>query len=259
MKSLDVGIAAGQNSDFYLNFLLDNMRRTMDTTDVRVIVCINNYVQFDLEVLKRWPGEVEYHYLNTETVPGSEGHGLALNFLLDQMTAKYGMFIDCDIGFLAKSWDTWMLQQLEPGKIEVVGTEYTNVSKYRGFPNTIVCAFHTEFLQASEIDFRPLLEPRTSEYIVQTEAEAHAWGTSVGQRILLDCGYQLPLKVRGAGADGKPIRFVGTGVLGCGQEHHVDNQPFLTHLKGSSVKDKNDPGANLWMQRVEAHLKRNGL
>jgi hypothetical protein len=259
MKSIDVGIACGQNSDFYVHFLLDNMRRTMDATDVRVILCINNYKQFDLEVLRRWPGEIEYHYLDTDTVPGSEGHGMALNFLLEQMTAKYGMFVDCDIGFLTKGWDTWMLGQLDPGKIEVVGTEYTNPSKYRGFPNTIVCAFHTKFLQETGIDFRPLLHPRTSEYIVQTQAESYAWATPVGQKILLDCGYQLPQKVRGAGADGKPIKYAGTGYLGVGQEHQVDGQPFLTHLKGSSVKDKNDEGANFWMQRIENWLQQKGL
>jgi hypothetical protein len=259
MNKVDIGVACGQNSDFYVNFLLDNMRRTMSVTDARIILCINNYKEFDLEVIKQWQGEIEYHYLNTDTVPGSEGHGLALNFLLSKMTAKHGMFVDCDIGFLAKGWDSWMLQQLDQGKIEVVGTEYTNSSKYRGFPNTIVCAFHTEFLQSSGIDFRPLLEPRTSEYIVQTDAEAHAWGTPIGHRILLDCGYQLPLKVRNAGCDGKPIKFVGTGVLGCGQEHHVDGKPFLTHLKGSSVKDKNDPGAKLWMQKIEQFLTKNGI
>lgn len=257
--TLDIGIAAGNNSDFYLNFLLNNMSRTMLLESVRIIVCINNYRQFDLEVLKRWPGDIECHYLDTETVPGSEGHGLALNFLLSKMTATYGAFVDSDIGFLAKNWDTWMISQLKPGSIEVVGTEYTNQSKYRNFPNTIVCAFRTQFMQSTNIDFRPLLEPRTSEYIVQTEAEAHAWGTPVGQRILLDCGYQLPLKVRGAGADGVPIPYVGTGVIGIGQEHHIQGIPAMTHLKGSSVKDKNDPGANLWMQRIEAYLKQMGI
>jgi hypothetical protein len=259
MTKLDVGIACGNNSDFYVRFLLDNMRRTMTVSDVRVILCINNYEQFDLTALEAWPGTIEYHYLKTDTVPGSEGHGMALNFLLSKMTAEFGMFVDCDIGFLAKGWDEWMLSQLVQGKIEVVGTEYTNASKYRGFPNTIVCAFHTKFLQETKIDFRPLLEPRTSEYIVQTEAESHAWGTPVGQRILLDCGYQLPQKVRGAGADGLPIRYAGTGYLGVGQEHHVNGQPFLTHLKGSSVKDKNDAGANLWMQRIQAWLQQRGL
>lgn len=260
MNSFDIGIPCGQNSDFYVAFLLENMAKTMISTkeETRIILGINNYRQFDLSVLEPWRERfnIEHHFVDTNTPPGSVGHAMVLEFLLNQMTSTFGAFIDCDIGFLECGWDTIMINELCTGtNTEAFGLQYTNVQKYQGFPNLIVCAFRPAYVKNLKIDFRPLLDPPNSEYVVQTELEARSWNSQIGATVILDCGFRFPLKMIESGASGKIIPFVGTGILGIGQEHHFNGKPFLTHLKGSSVKDKNHNGANTWMKIVRNFLK----
>lgn len=263
-KAFDIAIPCGNNSDFYVQFLLENMAKTMGSKkeDCRIILGINNYDQFDLSVLDPWRDrfDIEHHYINTDTPPGSLGHAIVLETLLSMMTAPYGAFVDCDIGFLEHGWDLIMIGELNKGKkTEAFGLQYTNTRKYQGFPNLIVCAFRPPYVQNLNIDFKPLLDPPSSEYVVKTELEAKAWDSQIGETVILDCGFQFPLKMVESGATGKIIPYVGTGILGIGQEHHYNGAPFLTHLKGSSVKDRNDSGANLWMTAIRAYLKRIGL
>lgn len=264
MTTLDLCVPCGNNSDFYVDFLLENMSKTMGSgkEDTRIILGINNYDQFDLNVIEKWRHRfnIEHHYINTDTPPGSLGHAIVLETLLSKMTAPYGAFIDCDIGFLTHGWDLIMVGELvkNPG-VEAFGLEYTNKRKYQSFPNLIVCAFRPAYVQKLNIDFKPLLDPPSSEYIVKTESEAKAWGSQVGATVVLDCGYQFPLKMCEAGALGTVVPYVGTGIIGLGQEHHYFGRPYLTHLKGSSVKDKNDPGANQWMSRIRQYISTSGV
>jgi len=260
MSAFDIGIPCGNNSDFYVQFLLKNMAKTMmaPKEDTRIILGINNYKQFDLSVLDPWRDRfnIEHHYVDTDTPPGSVGHAMVLEFLLDQMTATFGAFIDCDIGFLEYGWDTIMIRELCTGtNTEAFGLQYTNVRKYQGFPNLIVCAFRPAYVKNLKIDFRPLLDPPNSEYVVQSDLEARAWNSQIGQTVVLDCGFRFPLKMIESGASGKIIPYAGTGILGIGQEHHYNGKPYLTHLKGSSVKDRNNHGANAWMLAVETFLE----
>jgi len=261
-KGFDLAVPCGNNSDFYVDFLLENMSRTMGSSkhDTRIILGINNYDQFDLSVIEKWRHrfDIEHHYVNTDTPPGSLGHAKVLNFLLNQMNAPYGAFVDCDIGFLTYDWDHIMIGELVKN-VDAFGLEYTNKRKYQSFPNLIVCGFKPQFVQSLNIDFSPLLDPPSSEYVVKTELESKAWNTPVGATVVLDCGYQFPLRMFEAGAKGHALPYVGPGVLGIGQEHHYAGRPYLTHLKGSSVKDKNDRGANDWMTRVRQYISNVGL
>lgn len=263
-KAFDIGVPCGNNSDFYVDFLLENMSKTMASgkEETRIILGINNYDQFDLNVIEKWRHrfDIEHHYINTDTLPGSLGHAMVLETMLSKMNASYGAFVDCDIGFLMPAWDLIMVGELQksPG-VEAFGVEYTNKRKYQNFPNLTVCAFRPKFVQNLSIDFKPLLDPPSSEYVVKTQLESKAWDTPIGSTVVLDCGYQFPLKMCEAGAKGIALPHMGTGVLGVGQEHHYNGKPYLTHLKGSSIKDKNHPGALAWMGRIRQYISAIGL
>lgn len=260
MKSeiLEIGIPCGNNSDFFADFLLRNICKTKsDAIKHRMILGINNYESFDLGVLQKFQGtfEIEYFFIKTDTLPGSVGHALTLSAILERMNSKVGVFLDVDVAFLTKNWDKTFIDEIKNDTI-VFGTSYENPNKYRNFPSLTACSFDIEKIKNLNIDFKPLMDPPDSKYVVQTQLESKAWNKRIGDIVVLDCGYQLPLKVLESGYFGKAIPYQARGILGIGQEFHYLGNPFLTHMKGSSTCDENNSKSKRWTAAIENHISK---
>lgn len=256
-KRLDIGIPCGNNSDFFVNFLLDNIVKTKsNNVDIKVILGINNYDTFDVKVIEKFDSyfETELFYVKTDTEPGAVGHALTLSAILERMDSEVGMFLDVDTAFLVKDWDEVFSQEITD-KYVAFGTAYVNPRKYQNFPMLTACSFNTPIVKSLNIDFRPLMDPPDSKYIVKTEIEARAWGKSIGEQVVLDCGYKFPLRVIEAGYEGKIIPYCGTGKLGIGQEFHRNGLPFMTHMKGSSTCNEKHPTTVQWTKSITNYLK----
>jgi len=256
--SLEIGIPCGNNSDFFVNFLLDNIVKTRSgLIEQKVILGINNYEKFDLNVLEKFRDRFsfEYFFIKTDTEPGAVGHALTLSAILSRMKSSIGMFLDSDTAFLAKDWDEVFVNEIKD-KCVAYGMAYTNPRKYQNFPMLTACSFDIAKIQSMNIDFRPLMDPPDSRYVVKTELESKAWNKKIGETVVLDCGYQFPLRVIETGYTGSVIPYAGTGVLGVGQEFHRNGVPFVTHMKGSSTCGSSHPTTINWTSSINKYLTR---
>lgn len=253
---IDIGICT--NSEFYIEFLIRNIIKTVsNVNNVNIILAINDSKFDKSKIEKQFAKQIsiEYHYILTDDLPlSSFRHGTVLNQLIKLMSNEYGMFLDQDVAFLAKSWDVSLISELQQDNVQAIGVEHSNKLKYLNFPCIVMSMFRNKLIQDLDIDFRP---PHTtsSHYVVKTAEEARCWHKRVGETTILDTGCNFPLKVVGAGYKGIVLPYKGAGVLGMGQENHYNNKPMTSHKKASSfLNDKTPISPEIWMPKVNNYV-----
>ncbi len=223
----------------------------------------------------------------SQSLEASVNHGRCLDVLLGKMRSSCGMFIDCDIAFLMKDWDVKMRSELKGG-VAVIGPEYDG-KKYKQFPNVIACMFLTDALKKSGVGFVPdIVEPfgplrpllrylplfgsrLQKDRLRRIRVGSHnrdLFGRECGDEIVLDVGWELPVKLKRNGyggcalplvrADDPGARFTASGIRG--EEHFLGDEPVFAHVGRSSTRDfEKDPIVIAWRAAVEAWLSRSGL
>lgn len=253
-RSFEIIIPCGQNSDKYVaRYIKSALETASNEIELTFSIGINNFPEFNESLLHFVPdhARLKITEIPTDTAPGSIGHAQVLHELYDRVTEPYTIVADCDIMMLRKNWDQIMMQRLTDD-VEVVGTDYypfSNLPKYVGFPALVVAAFRTELLREEDISFMP--HPFKGAHLINSIEEEVAYGRPRGSLVYLDVGYQFPLKLRPKGKKGYCFPFTKPAVLGCGQEFHYEGAPFLTHMKGSSVRSIDDPDAKFWLHQSE--------
>jgi hypothetical protein len=253
---LDIGICT--NSEFYIDFLINNILKTAtNINDLRIVLAIND-AKFDSNIIKQKfesKIQIEYHYILTDELPlSSFRHGTVLNQLIYKMSSEYGMFLDQDVAFLAKNWDVDLISELQKDNVQAIGVEHSNKLKYMDFPCIVMSMFRTKLIQDLDIDFRPPGMTST-QYVVQTKEEARCWRKKIGETTILDTGCNFPLKVIGAGYKGIVLPYKGAGALGVGQENHYNGKPMTSHKKASSfLNDKTPVDPKIWMPLVDKFI-----
>jgi len=258
MKDIQLGIPCGYNSEHYVNFLLESVRRTVsDKERIQVILgqskpgvdvgyIVDNNSDFDMKVIQSFSDNV-----------GSLGHGKCINALLEHMTSEYGMIVDCDVAFLEKDWDTKLINELKDNNVVIGAGTSRNHHHYYNFPFTIMILFKTEPIKKADISFMPKLTD-----LILTEENAELFGRNVGDKIHLDTAWELPYKLKSAGYGGIALELItprdrdSLGKLKFmtmemrGEEQQLRGTPFFTHVGRSQTRPYDGPIVKLWRRRV---------
>jgi len=261
VKKIQIGIPCGHNSEFYVNFLMNTIKKTVSNLDNIEFLLGINKTTVNRELLCKNKDVLNIKLIDALSEHNfSLGHGHCLDKLMDHMDSKYGMFVDCDVAFLEKNWDIKLINELKDNKVVVgAGTE-KNHHHYYNFPYTIMIFFLTEAMKLSNVTFMPGLKK-----MVLDEQNADIFGRNPGDTIFQDTSWQLPLKIKGAGHRGialpllsprlssPNLKFMQSDMRG--EEHQLDGEPIFTHLgRASSRNFWHDPVVKRWKERVEDWL-----
>lgn len=246
MDKIQIGVALSLNSEKYLGFLA--WSACMTASDVGRLHFILGLNGANAEMIGSIADDI-IRYGATATIVdacveggyGSMNHGKSLDIIFQHMdTGSIGMFVDCDVAFLKKGWDTIMLSKLLDKNV-IVGAEYDG-EKYRGFPNVICAMFNVWSIALNDISFKP--EGTTTLFGESLELYGYPTG-SEPITIILDTGSELPRKLKTAGLTGTPMPlfradqqgaiFMKSGIRG--EEYQLDGEPLLTHLGRSYTRE----------------------
>tara|TARA_Y100000034_G_C6876479_1_gene400935 strand:- start:643 stop:1458 length:816 start_codon:yes stop_codon:yes gene_type:complete len=262
MERIQIGIPCGYNSELYVNFLLDSIRKTISNTDrVQILLGQNkpgvdiNYIvekntDFDVKVIQAFSKDIN-----------SLGHAKCIDVLFEHMNLKYGMIVDCDVAFLEKNWDIKLLSELQNNKVVIGAGTSKEHHHYYNFPFTIMVLFEVEPLRKHAVSFEPYIKNGFLVEKVLTKEEAEIFGRKAGDKIKLDTAWQMPLKLKSNGYDGialslvtprdhtsKDIKFMTPEMRG--EEQQLNGIPFFTHVGRSATRPFNGPITSRWSQRV---------
>ena len=263
MEKIQIGIPCGRNCEKYVELLLETIKKTVSNLEFIEIndTCVNKLFLADL--MKDFS-----HFKIIEDVSGeghSVGHAYCLNSLLENMDSKFGMFIDCDVAMLKKNWDT-ELRQLLNEKNVVLGSEYDG-EKYSNFPNVVFCIFRVDILKKLKLSFSSPGDNGKPIYITIDKKNKDIFGGSIGSKILLDTGWELPYKLKTAGYSGTPLNLVSPRHKSThcnmkfmkkdmrGEEYQLGGVPICTHVGRSYTRPFGDPIVVKWRKRVAEWLR----
>lgn len=262
-RTIQIGIACGNNCESYVNFLIDSIRKTISgDNEIQFILGINRK---NVDVASMLVPNIDFKIETINAldevnlIPSSECHGRTLDAILRHMNSEYGMFVDCDCAFLEKGWDNILLDLLID-KTVIIGPEYDG-QKYMNFPNIVGCLFKTQILKDLEVSLVP------ADFIRIDENNSFIYNRPIGDRIMLDVGWQLCYKLKTNNYEGIALPLVRTqnkdGSVKSkyspkfvkdkmrGEEHQLNGIPILTHIGRSSVRDFSDPIIVEWCNRVK--------
>ena len=263
MKEIQMGIACGYNSELYVNFLLETVRRTVNNINKFQIILGQSKPEVDVNHLAENNADFDIKIIQAFSKDsGSLGHGKCIDALLENMDSEYGMIVDCDIAFLEKNWDVKLIECLQHKKVVIGAGTSRNHHHYYNFPFTIMALFKTKPLKETKVSFIPRLE-----HIILTEENAKIFGRSPGDRIYLDTAWEMPFKLKTNGYDGialklvtprdeskDAIKFMTSDMRG--EEQQLDGIPFFTHVGRSQSRSFDDPIVVKWRNRVLEWLGR---
>lgn len=273
-ETIQIGIACGYNCEHYVRFQLQNLLKTISGKYRLEFILGINHPSVDIKALVKifdgHPVQIVEKIIDGQ--PSSLGHGECLNVIYERMNTKFGMFLDCDIAFLEKDWDTTMVN-LMSGNVVIVGPGYDG-PKYLEFPNVLACLFITEKLKSVNIDFRPAIQwpwnmaaglravvrrlpcfrdkfqfMNRIQQITVSQDNASVYGRKPGDIIALDVGWELPLKLKGKGYEGVTFPYARCKIqnnellapqVGASEGLSVflhQGRAFISHIGRSSSRD----------------------
>ena len=257
MKKIQIGVPCGYNSELYVNFLLNSIKKTASNIDEIEILLGQSKPEVDVDFVVKSNPEfdiVAVQAFSKDT--GSTGHGKCINSLLDYMSSEYGAIVDCDVAFLEKNWDIKLVEKLQNKNVVIGAGTAKNHHHYYNFPFTIMSLFKTKALKDVGISFMPKLVD-----LVLTEESAKIFGRNVGDKIHLDTAWEMPFKLKTNGYDGialqlvtprdesrDNIRFMTSDMRG--EEQQLDGVPFFTHCGRSQTRPFDHPIVVTWRNRV---------
>ena len=261
-EKIQIAIPCGYNSEHYINFLLDTIVKTVsDPERIEVLLGINK-PNLDKDILLK--NKDVFNIKSIDAISphnNSRGHGFCLDEMLKHMDSKYGMFVDCDVAFLEKNWDTKLIDLLVGDKVVIGAGTAKNHHHYYNFPFTIMSLFKVSPLKEVGISFMPKLVD-----LVLTEENADIFGRNVGEKIHLDTAWEMPLKLKTNGYDGVAlklvtprdhsrdnIKFMTSDMRG--EEQQLDGVPYFTHVGRSQSRPFNSPIVVKWRHRVDDWIR----
>lgn len=263
MFDLQIGIPCGPNSELFANFLLASLRRTItNSKKVEVIIGINKpNTQKDLIIANIKNLNVRFVERHTSH-KSSAGHADCLNLIIENMTSRWGIFLDADVAVLKKEWEIDLLNQLN-NHVVMIGSEYhKHDGKMIRRPNVITCAFDVDVFKKLNIDFMPSMKS-----ILINENNQHIFGADTGSSIFMDTGCDMIESLITRGYETKVLdiaspRYSETHkdlkVLDLnqrGEEYHLNGVAISTHLGRSLTRNfNNDPIVSNWTKKVEEWL-----
>lgn len=178
-----------EDTDFILNTLYCLKKLTKN--NYKVIIRNNNSRIHSYRKLKlgiRNYRNVHLYRVENFNLKGSFAHGPALNDLVSRIDTPYGVILDADATWLIKGWDEILIGKIND-KVKAIGAQATG-NKPKDFPSIVAVLFETETFKKINIDFR-------------------ARDMSKNE----DVAYEMPIKYKAAGFQGKNINVKKTRVF----------------------------------------------
>ena len=262
-EKIQIGIACGPNSEHYVNFLMESIKKTASNLEQFEFLLGVNTESVDKAELEKNSDvfNIKIFDMFAQTSKASKAHGKCLDEILDMMDTKYGMIIDCDVAFLEKDWDIKLKSKLKDNVVIVGSDTDPSHYHYKNFPSWIMTMFLVDVVKECEVSFCPDLE-----YAHLDEDNCKYFGQEPGTKVYLDTGWQLSYKLRKQGYEGLPLPMVSPR-LGSknlvfmeddmrGEEHHLDGIPIFTHIGRSMSRDfHNNNIIKRWRKSVENWLE----
>ena len=121
MNKIQIGIPCGHNSELYVNFLMETVKKTVDNLDNIEFLLGVNKPTVDKKLLLRNKDIFNIKIIDAISHQrGSLGHGFCLDKILENMDSEYGMVVDCDVAFLEKEWHTKLINKLHGNKVIII-------------------------------------------------------------------------------------------------------------------------------------------
>ena len=143
---VQIAIPCGINSSRYLKFLIHSILKTTPLEKFKLLIGVQNKC-LDSSVIseiKDKVANVEFVFINHNTIKSSWGHAHMLNELSKKLSSQYSCFIDCDCAILKKNWIDLLIPKLQEDVV-AIGSEYDG-DKYMNFPNAIFCFFKSKII-----------------------------------------------------------------------------------------------------------------
>ena len=263
MSDLQIGIPCGPNSELFANFLIKSIYKTMSNDisyeiilglnkpNVKIDLILNDLKNSNIRFVKKYSSYTSSH-----------GHADCLNLILDNMTSKWGIFLDADVAVLTKNWEIQLIDQLV-NKVAMVGSEYHKTDgKIVDRPNVITCAFDIEIFKKLKIDFMPSMKT-----IEIDDFNQKIFGGRIGTKICLDTGCDMIEKLINEGYDTKTLKIISPrysdthdqlkllSINDRGEEYHLNGVPISTHIGRSLTRSFNDDKVIMnWKHSVDEWL-----
>ena len=263
MIDLQIGIPCGPNSEFFTNFLLRSIKKTISRNLSYEILIGINKAGVDKSIITSGIDDFKIKFFERHTdFLSSQGHADCLNLLLDNMTSKWGVFLDADVAMLSKNWETNLIEQLDK-QVVMIGSEYhKSDGKIVDRPNVITCAFDVEVFKMIEADFMPSMKS-----IDIDENNKNIFRKEIGEKVFLDTGCDLIQNLVEKGFETKTLKIVSPRYVEThkdlkvlsprqrGEEYHLNKIPISTHIGRSLTRNfNNDPIIKDWKKSVEEWL-----
>ncbi len=242
---IQFAITCGPRSEPFLDLLIHSIEATESGQyDIEYLISVNNSA-VDIDQLRSVeskhpkvffinPPEKMYNGVQDDL---GRAHGHALNDLVSNMTAKYGVICDVDVAFLTKDWDIKIINLLDSNNI-IAGSTYRrsvkngSIYKYSDFPCVFMSVFLVEPMQELGVSYVPSLNK-----VKVDSSNVHVYGKPEGREVMLDTGHEIPEKLIPAGYSGVPLQTVCHGFPNAvftkeqdlGDEFLLNGEPMATH------------------------------
>jgi len=276
-KKIQIGVACGLHSEKYIELLIHSVNKTASNeNEIEFLLGISDPNEDYKKYHSEYIGSVDRNYINniqskyaykiidiiTEDRSTNFRHGKALDELFKHFDSDYAMFIDCDVAMLTDNWDVKMMNKLVDN-IVIIGCEYPSYRsrKYRKFPNATFCMFKTAILKEIDISFVPISR-HGQDFVKIDEAQAKLFCCDNSRALILDVGWQLPIKIKQNGYDGLYLSALRKGGFVHNKsdgatEYQLDREPIATHKGRSSGRSLDDnPSAIIWKKNVLEYLSK---
>ena len=145
------------NTSEFVNLTLEALAK-LTRFQFKIIICDNGSKPNDLKKLKNYIHEKENITLivRKQTIPGSIGHGEALDILVELVETPFFVTFDADATILKKDWDEILLSYISK-EVKAVGTPpvTNNKKKPTDFPLAFVALYCTKTYKSLGCRFLP--------------------------------------------------------------------------------------------------------
>ena len=214
------------------------------------------------------------------------GHGILMDELLKHMDDKFGMFIDSDVCFLKKNWDTIFIDEINNENLIYLGTKSDDVN--RKFPGPYCMFFKTKELKQMNYSTQPVQSvyfekkydfgesfknsinkhTKLKGGVFVLEKDAYIYGLKNGEKTYLDTNSQFNIFFHDMGdkykllecywARDKQAKFLFKKE-GQGNEFHLNKEIILTHQGRTHRGWKKDPKNIKWLKQINKWFSKEDL
>lgn len=154
-SKLTIGVVNYNTADFVENLVYCLKRLTHH--EFQLLVCDNGSRFLDrrrIRALANANDEIQLMF-REQTAGGSQGHGEALNVVMDRFDTEFGAILDADATFLKRGWDRMLIDRLDD-EVKIVGAPHVeNPTKPTDFPSVFASVFEVDAFESVDIDMRP--------------------------------------------------------------------------------------------------------